>query len=936
MKNSAFFRRVFGLVGTAAILSGTLACRQPEKAAPREEPRTATTAAAPSAGGNLVSLSSRKMIAEFDKRTGAVYSLTEKNGKLKTNYVGNPENVPGENALDSFWTGNVVSTVWELKAPEVPLVEIPSFSFKPSGTWRQESSGHSGDTRKVSFDGKSFRVDYVGPSAEKNGIKSYNLRMAYRFAEDDSLLWDIEIENTTGKVLEIGEIGIPLMFNDYYYGVREKFIYMNTVDDHSILYEDERRKIGELVKIHEERVVDHSYISGHGSYALVERMRGDPPFLLIHPVDDTPLECSYPFEDSLYRFEDTQLRFEGGPRRARPTVLAIQSWAVKNRRRWVAPWVNGHTSLILKPGQKKNYRFRFAFVDGYGAVRDEISKAGNLGIRVFPSMVVQEDEPAYVEIRSKFDPVVSFRSDHCRIVARKRLPDRTLLTFSFKGRGQKNVRLTYDGGKWTNLEFYCTESTADLIDARARFIVDRQFYENPDDPYNRNHMFLPFDYGTGSVFSESDEVWEVGGDNEYGFSEPLFLAEKNVYRPDRKEIETLETYVTDFLIGQLQDQKTYALRGSMYWKERYPSSPRGHWTEKRSKEFYRTYNYPHAVNVYHSMYRIEKLYGLTSRRKPLDYLRLAYRTGIKWFETGPWVHIGLMDGSNVLNVLDDLKAEGLEPEYKALLTKLRECNDAYVKTPYPYTSEFLAGSTGDEQVAFFNRYFGSEEKYRLTLQVIQASRGGYPPTWFSPGGWYMASLNGMPMLKGFEDTGDREMFVQGYAGIMSVTANLFPSGMGFSRHASAPGAVESTKTLDGGIGLYGFLKGAKAYVMTDESFGLVGAGCRVESAEGGDVRATPIDGLKKRLLFADEKIDLEATKGEIRSVLLNKSDKSVQIEATDPTGLVDKAEIVIRGLEKGEYRISHGASSETKSVSGDLKLIVPISEAGKIEIDKIR
>jgi hypothetical protein len=49
-------------------------------------------------------------------------------------------------------------------------------------------------------------------------------------------------------------------------------------------------------------------------------------------------------------------------------------------------------------------------------------------------------------------------------------------------------------------------------------------------------MFLLFDHLTVSTFLDSDEVSEVGGsDAEFGFSEPLFLAEKNVYSPAQKK-----------------------------------------------------------------------------------------------------------------------------------------------------------------------------------------------------------------------------------------------------------------------------------------------------------------------------------------------------------------------------------------------------------------
>jgi hypothetical protein len=175
---------------------------------------------------------------------------------------------------------------------------------------------------------------------------------------------------------------------------------------------------------------------------------------------------------------------------------------------------------------------------------------------------------------------------------------------SFKGRGQKSLKLHYGGGRWTNLHFYCIEDIEGLLKARGRFIVEREFYENPEDPYHRHHMFLPFDHRIGSTFLDADEVWEVGGSDEYGFSEPLFLAEKNLYYPSQIEVATLETYVADCLFKYIQDPETYDIHASLYWKKRYPSSPWGHWTKERAETTYRAYNYPHVANIYQALYRI--------------------------------------------------------------------------------------------------------------------------------------------------------------------------------------------------------------------------------------------------------------------------------------------------------------------------------------------
>jgi hypothetical protein len=747
---------------------------------------------------------------------------------------------------------------------------------------------------------------------------------------------EVEIVNTTGSLLEIGELGFPMTLNNNYNSVRTTNPYTNEVDDYEVLYEDERLKVGEQKIIHEERVTGHHFVGGHSSYTLVQRLLGDPPFLLVHPTGNTSFECVYRWEGG----------GRGGGRRGGTDVLAIHSLVVKNSRGWRTPWVNGHTSLLLKPGERRQFGLRFAFIDGYPEIRREIAGQGNLGLRVIPSMVVPEDTPAYVEVQSRHDLNVETLSDNIAVLDKKRIGDKTLLTFSFRGRGQKTIKLAYDSGKWTNLHFYCVEDLESLIKARSRFIVERQFYDNPQDPYNRHHMFLPFDHGLGSTFRDSDNVWEVGGNDEYGFSEPLYLAEKNVYYPNKIEIDTLETYVADSLRKHIQDQETFALRASLYWKERNPSSPWGHWTEERSKESYRTYNYPHAANIYHALYRIGKLYGLTAKQTPRDYLRLAAKTGVKWLQTGPWRHVGVMGGPNALNVLTDLKTEGMEAEYAELLKEIEACNKAFVETPYPYSSELFVDQTAHEHVYFFTRYFGNTEKAQKTLQVIQALRGGGQPVWFRYGndnrgdmaGWYTTALNSRPLLAGYEDTGDIELLLKGYAGLMAVTANLLPDGMGFGHYISSPGvqAFDPPRTLDNGIGMYGFFKGAKCYVFRDESFGFIGAGCDVLSLADGRIVVKLRDGLKKRLRLADSRIDIETEKGELESAAVDASGRSMILEMADSTGLIHSYRVLIKGLAPGQYQISYGVRTEARLAdAAGMILEWPLQESARIVIERM-
>ncbi len=897
---------------------------------------------------DLVEISAGEMVVAFDRRYGSISSITRKGDSLRTNFIGNEYNTPGVDVANSRWTGDLVTAVWDVTDTNPAHRNwTPRSGFVLKGRWKRELTGRSADTRRVDFDGKTFWVEYTGASTNEDGIRSFRLAMRFRGGEDSSLLWDVELQNTTDHVLELGDLGFPLMVNDdqgeYYVDPKtgqpfppdETESPLRDPADSFSVVRDQYPRIAR--QYFEQKVISHFFAGGHSSYVLIQRARGDAPFLLLHAVEGGAIECVYRDDSS---FGERVYWWDG------PNILAVHSWATRNIRGWNKnPWINGHTSLVLQPREKWSCQLRFALVDSYDAVRDEIHRAGNLGIRIFPSMVVQENTDAYVELRSKTDvDKIEFLSDNITVKEKKRAGDKTLLTLSFKGRGQKSLKLRY-GSRWTNVHFYCVEDIATLLKARGNFIVEREFYENPDDPYHRNHMFLPFDHRIGSTFLDSDEVSEVGGsDAEFGFSEPLFLAEKNIYYPSPKEVATLETYVADCLFKYIQNPETYDVRASLYWKLRYPSSPWSHWNEERANATYRAYNYAHVANIYYALYQVGKRYGLLTRRSTLDYLKMAFHTSVHMFRTDPWGHIGVMGGANSLNIMEDLGREGLQAERGELFDEIRKCNEVFLEQPYPYSSEYPVDTTAQEQVYFFTRYFGNTEKNLRTLQVMRALRGGNQPVWFQYGNdnkgdltcWYTESTNGWALLRAFDDGGDLDTLIKGFAGVMSVAVDLLPDGMCFAHFLSTPGIFDFTppRTLDGGIAQFGFLKAAKAYVIHDDSFGLIGCGCRVESSTE-KIRVYPHDGLRKRLRFVSQAIDIEVAQGEIDWASIIDAGGEIGLSLSDSTHVVKKAELEIKGLAKGDYTVHYGSSANRISVSDTLRLSLPIAEAKLIGIKKL-
>ncbi len=927
----------FGAMGVAPLVLGSRLGEAKEAAVPN--PPQELTRRASAGAPDLHRIEAGNMIVEFDKETGTIHSISSKGDPLGTNFLGNRINVRGEALLDPHLTGDIVGTAWNLNTPDWVREQSPDpgVVYPRSGRWQKETTLESGDIRKISYDANSFRVAYESPSRNPNGIRSFKLSIAYSFAPDGSLVWDIEIANATDRTLELGELAMPLRANDDY---AEPYQGLTTKQA------TVQGKMASIQKIiHEQKVLAHYFIAGHSSYALLQRPNGDGPFLMFRCEGDTSFECSYKAEGQF------------GGDWIGTDLLAIHSWGTYQQKGWAwNPWVNGHTSLILEPGQKKSFRLKFAFIRDYPEIGEALVLSGNLGIRVLPSMVVQENSDVLVEVKSRFAiDDIEIHCDGAVVKDRKRTGDSTLLTLSFVGRGQKSLKLVYGGGRSTWLHFYCIEDAESLLKARAHFMATRQYYENPKDPYNRNHVFLPFDYRLGRMIDDTQDVWEVGGTGDPGLGDPLFLAEKNVCYPSTEEIERLETYVDDCLFRHIQNPETYEVRDSLYWKVRYPSSPSSSFSKKRAEATWRTYNYTFVANIYHALYRIGRRYGLLKIRTAAEYLRMCYRTCVMWFTTGPFKHVGLITGSNAVDILADLEREGWKQEFEGLLALMKECNAEFLRDPYPYSSEIEIDETGQHQVYFFARHFAalgsaeSRKKHADVVRVLKALRGGDQPVWFNYGNdlfahpdlrgqlscWHSESINGLALLTHFDDTGDATALMKGYPGVWSVMHNVQPDGMGFAWFMYNAGVFgyEPPRTFEGGLGLWGFLRATKAYVVDDPAFGLVGYGCRIERTAD-EIRAFPKDGVKKRLRFVAERIDIEAWAGEIASAALNAKTGDLELQMADSTNLVKIVRLAIRGLRPGDYEISFDESKERRTVRDVLRLDLPFERAKVIRVQK--
>jgi len=222
---------------------------------------------------------------------------------------------------------------------------------------------------------------------------------------------------------------------------------------------------------------------------------------------------------------------------------------------------------------------------------------------------------------------------------------------------------------------------------------------------------------------------------------------------------------------------------------------------KRSKaaRVDRSFNYLHVVAAYWVLYRLARNYdGLVTNHSWDWYLTNAYETSVAMVKLAPgYAVFGQMEGDIFLEVLTDLRREGMNSQADDLEARMRERSNRWKDEAYPFGSEMPWDSTGQEEVYAWMKHFGYQEKADITLNAILA----YDPTiphWGYNGSarryWdfifagklrrlerqlhhYGSSLNAIPLLNEYREHPDDFYLLRvGYGGTMGPLANIDEEG----------------------------------------------------------------------------------------------------------------------------------------------------------------
>jgi hypothetical protein len=438
----------------------------------------------------------------------------------------------------------------------------------------------------------------------------------------------------------------------------------------------------------------------------------------------------------------------------------------------------------------------------------------------------------------------------------------------------------------------------------------------------------------------------AGGSDEACLADPVFLSAKQIFFPDEEEIEVLEDYIEHFLFMKVQSRDDFGVKRWVAEPGRGDSKTEGKdigsWTD-------RSFNYPHVFNIYYSLYAAGKRYALTRLRSADQYLEMAARTALAYFEEGKCLNAAIEQGNvgdhGLICILEALKAEGRTDLLRELEKAMQAKTEFLIDHPYPYASEFSFDTTGYEGVYWIRKQVDDEAGVERLLSTILGTRGKQP-FWYHYGGdvrwgWgnskriapdeicfnYMCGLNARVLLDAYLHVRPEPWFLRlGFAGSIAPWVLVEPDGTAHDFCGWEPGGVcFDAWSSEMGLGIAASLFSLASIVLLDPGNGPAGIGCRVEKKDH-RVIIIPGDGVRRRMVLINQNgrgVRLSLDRARIERATLDLKAASISLEVEKVFEKTRTTTIQIRTLHgKGDedrsYRVEHDLPESPTRIGLDL------------------
>jgi hypothetical protein len=714
--------------------------------------------------------------------------------------------------------------------------------------------------------------------------------------EQGKLALRFVLKNRSTEPVQIGALGIPMIFN-------------NVLNHRS------------LEQAHANCSFYDPYIGEDAGYLQVTRLSGQGPALLVVPDGRTPFEAykpilnNHPPDPPRVIFEDPTARgitFEG----FYDWMVHSQAFA-ENEWKNAQPW-NPPSAATLNPGESRTYGVKFLVSD---SIRDiERTLAANhrpVAVGV-PGYVLPADIHARLFLKyPRRARSVLVEPEGALDLSEESAAIPGWQSYRVEGKtwGRSRLTVTYQDGLVQTIQYFVTKPERQAVKDMGRFLTTRQWFVGPDEPFHRSPSVMTYDRELNRIVTEDSRVWIAGLSDEGGAGSWLAAAMKELVEPDKDEIDRYQHFVDGVLWGGIQfndGAKQNGVRKSLFYyqPDQLPANyyrtdlnwtTWTSWNKQASEAVDRSYNYPHVAAAYWVLYQLARNHQeLVTNHGWEWYLSRAYETSMAMTHFAPELaRFGQMEGDVFLAILEDLKREGMTDRANQLEAKMRERADHWRAQAYPFGSEMPWDSTGQEEVYAWSKYFGYQDKAKVTLNAIL----GYDPAvphWGYNGSarryWdfifgasakysrierqlhhYGSGINAIPLLAEYREHPDDFYLLRvGYGGTMGVLSDIDQDGFLSPAFHSFPDMLRFDPVSgDNGPNFFGYAWNTATYVVDHPEFGWIAFGGNIQS-EGSTVRVTPLDSARTRIYISSlglwltldagefDRLDLNSTTGVVR------------------------------------------------------------------------
>lgn len=752
-------------------------------------------------------------------------------------------------------------------------------------------TGNAGEW--TAFSSAKKRKDVKVLPAGKNGLAASDLSGLLeagaplgvkRFWESDgkNIILRFEIRNISGAPVEIGSLGIPMIFNN--------------------ILQDKK-----LDDAHIDNVFFDPYTGRDAGYLQVNRLHGKGASLLVLPHENAAFEAYSPVNDDP---TPRSIVFEG-----------FHEWMIHSKAHAETEWKgvqqwNEPTSATLRPGEARSFALRFVFAPSIRQIESQLEKEGRPVAVGLPGYVLPQNENAvlYLNYKQKVVSVEVFPQGALSVKPAGKKGKWE--SYQIKGEQWGRARLTikYKDGTVQTIHYKVIKPQEEVVKDLGNFLTTRQWFDDQNDPFGRAPSIITYDNEEKKQVTQEQRAWYAGLSDEAGAASWLAAFMKQSLIPDKAEVEKLKLFARETLWGGIQyseGKNKYGVKKSLFYYEP-DSMPKGTyredinwkvwsaWPKKEADKPGRSYNYPHVAAAHWVLYRLARNHeGLAEEVEWRESLQNAYHTAIAMVKLAPYyAQFGQMEGSVFLYILEDLKREGIADMANELEAAMKKRADHWKTLGYPFGSEMPWDSTGQEEVYLWSKYFGNADKAEVTLNAILAYMPAVPHWGYNGSArryWdfvyggklsrierqlhhYGSALNAIPVSDAFRDNPDDFYLLRvGHAGAMGALANITQEGFGPAAFHSYPSTLEIDGiTGDYGSGFYGYAVNSGTYITVHPEFGPVAFSGNL--SQSGDWLNTQITSAgKSRVYLAQRRLWVTLDAGKVSALNYNRKTGEVQV-----------------------------------------------------------